>query len=281
MTKLGYYPGCSLEATAVEFGRSTEALMHALGVELVEIEDWNCCGASSGHATDRDLGIALPARVLALAGEQGLNEVVVPCVGCFKMLKQAQYQLGKDEKRRKRIEGILGKTFPPDVRVIHIPEVLARPEIIEKIRSGVKHPPEGKRFACYYGCVGFPPEIMEVPDPENPQWMELAVEASGGKPIDWPGKVECCGVSMALTLTEIVVERVERLHRWARLARADYFVTACPICQANLDMRQPRTDGGPIPSIYITELIGSALGIEGASKWLGKHIIPVPGIAES
>ncbi len=273
--KLGYYPGCSLEATAVEFGESTVALAEALGVDLVEIEDWNCCGASSGHTTDPDLGVALPARVVALAGEQGFEEVIVPCVGCFKMLKQAQYQLGRDPEKRKRIEGMLGKTFPETIRILHIPEFLARTEILEKIRAGVTSPPEGKRFVCYYGCVGFPTEIMEIPDHENPWWMDRVVEAAGGTAVDWPGKVECCGGSLSLTRADIVENLVGRLNRWAREAGADAFVTACPLCGANLDMRQTED---PLPVLYVTELVGKALGVDQAPKWMKRHLLSPAGI---
>jgi heterodisulfide reductase subunit B len=275
--KLGYYPGCSLEATGVEFGESTVAVAKALGFDLVEIEDWNCCGASSGHTTDPDLGVALPARVIALAAEQGFGEILVPCVGCYKMLRIAQRTLDGDPVRRVHIEGILGKRFPAGVKSSHVLEVLARPEVLERIRKGAVRPPSKRTFACYYGCVGFPPEDMGVPDHENPQWMDRIVRAAGGKTVDWPGKVECCGGNLSLTIAGVVVELVDRLAKWARAAGADTLVSACPLCQANLEMRQSASPA--MPSVYVTELVGAALGLPEAAGWFKRHLVAVEGLA--
>jgi heterodisulfide reductase subunit B len=281
--RLGYYPGCSLGATAVEFGESTVELAEALGIDLVEIQDWNCCGASSGHTTDPDLGVALPARVIALAAEQGFEEIAVPCVGCYKMLRIARKTLEEDPSRKGRIEALLGKKLPGESKISHILEVLTKPRVLEKIRAGVKHPPAGRRFACYYGCVGFPPDVMGIPDHENPQWMDQIVRTAGGVTVDWPGKVECCGGNLSLTRAEIVVELVDRLARWARAAGADAFVSACPLCQANLEMRQSGKEPA-LPSWYVTELVGAAMGLKGAPTWTARHLVSVgalPGAEKS
>ncbi len=271
--KLAYYPGCSLEASSREFGESVNAVLPAIGVELVEIEDWNCCGASSGHTTDELLGISLPARILGLAAGTGLD-LLVPCVGCFKVLKKAQHAL-TDPAILAKVEGIIGMRVPKGIRVLHISEIFGMEEVQAGIRRGLKRPLRGMTVLPYYGCVTLPPRIMGIGNPENPQGLDAALEAVGAAHPDWPGKIECCGASLSFSRLDIVVRLVDRIAKLARASGGTAIATACPLCHANLDMRQ--TSAPAVVPAYITEIIGFALGMDEYRTWFKRHLInPAP-----
>lgn len=272
--KLGYYPGCSLSATGKEFGESMTAVAPRLGLELVELDDWNCCGASSGHTTNELLGLSLPGRVLAIAGDLGLP-LLVPCVGCFKVLKNTQHKLLADPEKKKRVEDVIERGMDLEVEILHLVTVLALPEVLAALEKGVTRPLGGLRILPYYGCVTLPPRVMGIPSPENPQGLDAVLEVLGADHPDWPGKIECCGASLSFTRTDIVERLVDGIVRLAAAAGADALATACPLCQANLDMRQKGER--PMPSAYITELIGLALGMDEYRTWFRRHVLdPLP-----
>ncbi len=272
--KLAYYPGCSLEASAREFGESVSAVLPRIGVEIEEIEDWNCCGASSGHTTNELLGLSLPARIMALAAGKG-KPLLVPCVGCFKVLKKTQHILRNDPAKLARVEEIVGRKVPADLRIMHLVEVFEDADVISRIRSGAKRPFRGVRILPYYGCVTLPPAIMGISSPENPGGLDAALDAAGAEHPDWPGKIECCGASLSFSRVDVVERLVDRIAMLARASGAGIVATACPLCQANLDMRQ-KADPKIVP-VYITELIGFALGMDEYRTWFKRHVIdPAP-----
>lgn len=276
--KVAYYPGCSLEASAREFGESAGAVLPRIGVDLVEIEDWNCCGASSGHTTNELLGLSLPARVLALAGPLGLP-ILVPCVGCFKILKKTQHVLSADRSKLAAVEDIVGRRIPLDLRIMHLVEVFEDQGVIGKIRSGLRRPLRGMRILPYYGCVTLPPRVMGISSPENPQGLDSVLEALGAEHPDWPGKIECCGASLSFSRLDVVEQLVDRIAKLCRESGARILATACPLCQANLDMRQ-KTDPKVIP-VYITEIIGFAFGMEEYRTWFGRHVMDPAQVFEA
>lgn len=277
--KYAYYPGCTIGTTAVEFGLSTDAVCEALGLELVELEDWNCCGASSAHSLDHELALRLPARNVALAQKGGMD-VVVPCPACYQHVLQADRVLRENSEWRREMETLLGFTYTGRPRIRHLLEVLTEPEVLELIRQKVTRPLRGLRVASYYGCVLVrPPEFTGWDDPEHPTRMDRLMEVLGAEVVPWSYKVDCCGASLSLSRSEVVVSLSTRLAREAIEAGADVIACACGMCQINLDTRQAWEQ--KIPVLYFTELMGVALGLPQAKKWLGKHMVdPGPVLAK-
>lgn len=272
--KYFYYPGCSLESTAREFDLSARASAKALGLELHELPDWNCCGATSAHSINSPLAMALPARNLALAQKEGLD-LVVPCSACYSRLRKADHLLGNQPEARRRMEEAVGFSYSGSVKVLSLLEVLAA-------RPGLKHLPEagqsvkGLKVVCYYGCLlTRPPESGGFDRAENPVLMDNLIASLGIEVLPWSYKTECCGASLSLTSGPVVYKLVSVLLEAAAKAGADAIVTACPLCQSNLEMRRP--PGNTMPAFYFTELIGLALGLGDANGWLKKHLVdPAP-----
>ena len=273
--KYSYYPGCSLEATALEYNLSARVAAELLGVELVELEDWSCCGASSGHCINRELSLALPARNLALAEKAG-NDMAVACAACFLRFRQTNHDLRADPALLKQIGEIIGTPYQARTDVRHLVDIFARMVGLEEVARRVKKPLKGLKLACYYGCyLVRPPGVTEFDDPENPTIMDRLMEAAGAECLDWTHKVDCCGGSHLLARTDIVAKLVGDICQAATDAGADAIVAACPLCLANIDMRE--TAG--VPVFYFSELLALALGANTGQvkKWLKRHINdPVP-----
>ena len=270
--KYSYYPGCSLEATAKEYDDSIRDVAKILDVELVELEDWSCCGASSGHNTNYELSLALPARNLALAEKEGLD-LAVACAACFLRFKQTSHDLRANEELRQEIERIIGMPYRGKFEVRHIVDIFAREVGLEEIKRRVKKPLNGLKLAAYYGCyLVRPPEITQFDDAENPMLMDDLLNALGAETLDWSHKVECCGGSLLLSRPDIVIKLVGDICQAATDAGAVAVVTACPLCQANLDTRQPGPEYMPI--LNFSELLGLALGVDGktTNSWWKRHI---------
>ncbi len=271
--KYSYYPGCSLEATAKEYDESVREVAGMLDVELVELKDWNCCGASSGHCTNYELSLALPARNLALAEKEGMD-MAVACAACFLRFKQTNYDLRDNDDLRQQVEKAIGMPYKGSVEVRHLVDIFAREVGLDKIKERVKKPLEGLKLAAYYGCyLVRPPAVTQFDDPENPRLIDDLLIALGAETVDWSHKVECCGGNLLLARADVVVKLVGDICRSAMDAGASAIVTACPLCHANLDMRQP----GPemLPILHFSELMGVALGVSGRTSagWWKRHII--------
>ena len=269
--KYTYYPGCTAKTTSVEFGLSAETVCEALGVELLELEDWNCCGASSAHSLNHELSLSLPGRNVGLAQAAGLD-MVIPCPACYQNCLSADREFRQDEDWRRRMEALLDFQYNGQGRPRHLLEVLSRDLEMGAIQAQVGRPLEGLKVACYYGCVLVrPPEKTGWDDPEHPTTMDRLVEALGAETIDWSYKVDCCGASMTLSLSDVVVDLSSKIVEGAIEAGADCVAAACGICQINLDTRQAVEKKMPI--FYFTELMALALGLPGVEKWLGKHTV--------
>jgi len=274
-----YYPGCTSGTTAIEFGLSTDAVCEALDIELVELEDWNCCGASSAHSLDHELAYSLPARNVALAQKDGLD-IVAPCPACYQHVLTADLRLREDAAWRKEMEELLGFTYAGQGRTRHLLEIFSEPEVLEAIRQRTTRPLAGLRVVSYYGCVLVrPPEITGWDDPEHPLRMDEIVAALGAEPVDWSYKVDCCGASLALSRADVVIQLSTRLAEAALDARADVIACACGMCQINLDTRQAQKQ--KVPALYFTELMALAFDVPGVGKWFAKHgIDPRPVLRE-
>jgi len=269
--KVAYFPGCSLEATAKEYDDSFRAVCQILGVELEEVPDWSCCGASSAHTTNHLLSLALPARNLALVQEKGLN-LVAPCPGCFINFQHAYFELGEDGDLRKKLEAIIGMSYTGSVKLLTVLDV-CREVGLENIRAKVQRSLNGLKLANYHGCFARFPGVADVDDPENPRHLDELMNALGAESVDWSHKTECCGGNMVLARTDIVIKLVDDICQSARRSGAEAIVSMCPLCQANLDTRQAGKD--KLPIFYFSELMGLALGVEDkkVKSWWKRHIV--------
>lgn len=274
MTRYWYYPGCSLHSTALEYDLSTRAVCDALGIELVELEDWNCCGASSVHGLySHDTALALPARNVMLAQSEALD-MAVPCADCFYHSAAADARLRSDEGFRKEIEEVLGQSYRGGGRPRTLLDVLGCDVSWDDLTDRVTQPLEGLRPASYYGCLLVrPPELSgRWDDPEHPVIMDGLLAAVGAEPVKWSYTVECCGASLSIGRGELVGHLVGRIIEGAKEAGANCVATACPMCQANLDGRQGAQDA-PLPIFYVTELLGVALGASHTERWFKRHLV--------
>lgn len=271
MKKITYYPGCTLTTTAYEYGDSTITVLNKLGVQVEEIPDWNCCGAASAKSLDHRLSILIPARNLKNATTLE-GAIYVPCAGCYNNLMKAKRALEEGEQREE-IEKELGKfSFIPDVYPLmklflteEIRETLAK----NKLKSSIK-------VAAYYGCAFLrPEEVLQNEHPELPQSIDNIMRLIGIETVSWPLKSFCCGGDLSLADSDIVAKLSSKIITYAKEAGAEAIVTGCPLCQANLEMRQK--DGFPI--FYFTELLGIALGVD-KSLWWKKHLIDPTGLVK-
>jgi len=267
--KVSYYPGCALHGTALEYDESTRAVSQRLGVELGELPDWNCCGASSAHVTNESLARNLVARNLAIAEKQGMD-VVVPCAACYGRFKAAEKEIA---------EGDGSTALKWSFRVLSLLEFMGTSGLMEKIKALGKRPLTGLKVVCYYGCLLVrPPGVTGAKNHENPEEMDRLMELLGAESIPWSYKTDCCGGSLVLTRTDIVRRLTRKLFDKALEAGAEAIVVACPLCQSNLDSRQEEIsrEAGKryeLPILYFTEMIGLAMGHPDAHKWFKRHFV--------
>jgi heterodisulfide reductase subunit B2 len=277
--EFSYYPGCSLHATGLEYDLSTRAVFAALGVTLVEIEKWVCCGASSAHSDSGALAVNLPAINLALAQAANHGDLLAPCAACYNRSKAADHALRHDPAQRQAIEAAVGFQYNGAVHVKNPLEVVVSDIGLDTVKGKLRRTLAGLKVVSYYGCLLVrPPHIMQFDRPEHPVVMNHILQALGADVKEWSYAVDCCGGSGALPRVDIGKRLVTRLATAAREAGADALVTACPLCQMNLEMRQ--TQSPALPVFYFTELMGVALGLPETKTWWGKHLIaPAPLLA--
>jgi heterodisulfide reductase subunit B len=274
-----YYPGCSLHSTAEEYDRSFRKVCSGLEIDLEEVSNWICCGSSPVHATSHLLSIALPMHNLAIVEKGGRDEVVVPCAACFSRFKFAQYETAKDKDLSRKVSEVIGSECGGKVNVIHPLDILAGRGAVASSR--VVRDLSFIKAVCYYGCLlTRPPEVMQFDCCEYPMSMDNALRSIGIETLEWSYKTDCCGASLALTETGIVVKLVGDLLSEAKKVGANAVAVACPLCHANLDTRQAeaealRGEKLDIPIFYFTQLIGLALGFSEQDLGLDKHIVSV------
>ena len=268
--KLSFYPGCSLEGMAVDYARSIDAVFQALDIDLIEIDDWSCCGATAAHSLSEAMSVILPARNLYAAEQMGLD-IVSCCANCFNRLRFSQQMI---QKR------VLDIPWPVtgDLKVHDMTRFLAEPDMIKRIEKRVLKPLNGLKLVCYYGCqMVRPPRITGYTDYENPQTLDRISAATGAHVIDWSYKATCCGASIGIARKEIGDSLTNRLLDKARRAGAEAIVVSCPLCQSNLDIIQKDRLEMPIPIFYFTELLRLSFSERGNPKWFKMHFAnPVP-----
>lgn len=285
--KYAYYPGCSAESSARDQHSSSIAAASALGIELIEINGWSCCGATPAHQTDRLLAASLSAANLVLAKDMGLD-VVVNCAACYNRLKVANHEVLTHPEMREKIEDAIGREYDGSVKIRHLMEVLLEDMGLETLENELTRSLNGLKVAAYYGCLLVRPrEVTNFDDPENPQSIDNLITCMGGEALDWPHKVECCGNSLSLTTrSDMVVNFSDSIIDMARAAGAECIAVACPLCQVNLDLRQgdiKKQTGNNynMPVLYITQLLGLCLGLSHEKLGLEKLVVSPSTIVEA
>jgi heterodisulfide reductase subunit B2 len=274
--KVSYYPGCSLEHSAKDYEESIAAVAGLLDVQLEEVPDWNCCGATAAHSIDEHLALALPARNLVNAETKG-QDVVVPCALCFNRLKVAeQALLGQGA-------ATLGVDYQGTIKVWDLLDYLTQEPVLAQIKDKLRKPLGGLKTVCYYGCVvARPPKITGRRDYENPTNMDRLLKDLGADPYPWSYKTDCCGAGFTISRPDIIDTLVQKLYDRALEAGAECIVVSCQMCQANLDIPQERIGKKAgkkyyLPVLYFTELIGLALGHPDVKTWFSRHFVdPLP-----
>ncbi len=264
--KYAYYPGCSLHSTASDYAQSIAAVFNRLPIELEEIKDWTCCGASSAHVIDPWLPIIMPAKDIWQAQRMGLD-IIAPCAACYNRLRTVVHKIQGKEKLRQKVGQLLGEDYQANIRVRHISDVVVNEYGLEKIGSQLVKDLKGLPVVCYYGCLSARPQkIVAFDDPVDPQYLDRLVNTLGGKSLPWPLKTECCGGSFSISKKEIVLKLTYELLSWAKDQGAAAVVVDCPLCQFNLDSRQGEIEKKygqrfSLPIFYFTQLLGLCLGL--------------------
>ena len=286
MKKFAYFPGCSLDKMARSYHLSALETTRALGVELEELDDWNCCGATAYFNVDELLACTLCARNLAMA-EQTRLDLVTPCNGCYKNLYFARAHLQHDPDLAEHVNYALAEDnlrFTGSSAVRHLIEVFVHEVGLPAIRAKVTHPLAGLRVAPYYGCQMLRPR-KDHEDIERPRFFEDLLAATGAMAVDYPAKLRCCGGALIITNRDAALGMVRHLLESAVRAEAALIATACPLCQINLEcyQRQVNREFGTdfsIPVLYFTQLIGLALGMPPERLGIGSELVAaMPAIA--
>ncbi len=263
--KYGYFPGCALGSFAYDYHLSLMYATKALGMNLVEVKDWVCCGASSAYTTSHLLSIALPALNLSHAEKEGLDRLIAPGPACLSRLKTANLELKQNAGLKNNLREVFDDEYQGKVKVYHPLEVFVGTDV-DKIRDRIRKELRGLKVACFYGCLlTRPPKIAQFDNAEDPQSMDTLVRALGAETMDWSSKTKCCGAVMTLARSDMVLKLSNDILHDAKEAGVNAIAVACPLCQANLDGRQRQIEETynaryGIPVFYFTQLMGLAFG---------------------
>jgi heterodisulfide reductase subunit B len=277
MSKYVYYPGCSLEKMASEYDASFRNLCTHLGIQLEDVKGWFCCGAGMVGNISPRLGLAVPLKNLALAHASGLPQMVSPCSACYNQFKRAQHELQDNPALRAEMEDIVEYPLSQGVEVLHPLELLERElkDLPPKSPNGLAH----LRVACYYGCLlTRPPKVVNFDSCEDPQSMDRLLHRMGIATVDWSEKTYCCGAFYAMVNPQKVLELTRDILQAASTAGANAIAVACPVCQLNLDARQPEINQAfgtdfQLPVFYFTQLMAHALGVPGEGLGFWRHVV--------
>lgn len=281
-----YYPGCSLHASAKEYDESTQGLFKALKIGLKEVPDWLCCGATPAHNVDELLSLSLCAKNLELS-DKVEGDLAVACAACFSRLKTAQHKLEGNSEKRKQVEYALDAPLAIEKPVKHLLEILAKDFGLERLAESVKKPLADLKVACYYGCLlTRPADVPQLDCAEAPTIMERVITAVGAETIKWSHRLECCGANFTLSRPGVVINLSGEILASAARAGADCIMVACPLCHANLDIRQKEIEDASgvrynMPVLYMTQLLALAAGVSpGKLGFDSMMVSPLPLLKE-
>jgi len=279
LKKVAYYPGCALEGTGHAYNRSTKEVGKKLGLDLVELKDWNCCGAMEVKNIDPKIQTYLSARNLTIAEEMGFDKVMAPCNGCYHNLKKAEYDLAHDEKSvevNARLSQKAGhKTYEAGkVETIHALDWIKKAVGEEELARRVQNSLNGLKVANYYGCMytrprHIFPEKDKGPGSEStskPHFMDDLLAAAGAQNVEFPLKTACCGGAHSLSDSDTSTKLVLNILETAEACGAEVIATECPTCHTGLEMHQVRAEKvlgrkTNVKILYFTQLLGMALGL--------------------
>jgi len=283
--RYAYYPGCSLTRSARAYAESTAAIVGPLGIELVEVEDWNCCGATEYIAINKSAAYALVGRNLALATSiEDVETLTAPCSACYLNLKKVDRYMGEYPDLNQRTNTALaagGLSYEPGtLHVKHLLDVITEDIGVEVVAGSVSQPLAGIKLAPYYGCLIARPALDDEPahDTEQPHNLDDLLTALGADVVDYPVKTNCCGGHMAQISASTAYGLIGKLIGAAAKAGADAIVTICPMCQLNLDAYQTQVNRHlgtkyKMPILYFTQMIGLAMGMKPADLGFGQEIV--------
>ena len=288
--KYAYYPGCSGHGTSVEYEASTRAVCNALNMDLVEIEDWNCCGSTPAHSVSHELSGALAARNLLQAAKTGADCVISPCPSCSSNLKMARHRM-QNPAFKAKVDELLDAPTPANadggadlMETYSVLQAIVENVGVENIASRVTYPLEGIKVVTYYGCLlSRPAHVAKFDDPENPVSLDNIMKALGAEVLPFALKTECCGAAMGIPDVNIPGSLSGRILDTAKAVGAEAVVTACPLCHMNLDLRQrqaariSKKSFFGLPVFYYTQLIALAFGLPKSAMRLDKLAVnPYP-----
>lgn len=266
--RYSYYPGCTLKTKAKVYEDTTLQTAKALGLEIAEVEEWQCCGALYPLNTDEVFPLLSPVRSLAQAKAVTSEKLVTLCAGCYNVFKRTNKAVREDGELRRKVNGYLEEDYMGEVDVVHYLEVLKKDVGFDALAAKVKKKLEGKKVAPYYGCLLLKPrDEMEFDDVENPSIFEEFIQALGATAIDYPYKTECCGSYLSMANEEIASTAVGRILKSAYKSGAEVIIVACPLCKYNLEEYQNELQGVAgnaevkLPVYYFTELLAEALDV--------------------
>jgi len=275
-----YYPGCSLESSARAYDESMHYVFNTLGHGLKEIEDWNCCGATSYMTTKETISLVISARNLAIAEKSGLD-LVSPCSACYTILYKTNHIMKNNFIQREKVNQALrqdGLEYNLSINVRHPLEVLINDVGVDNITAKTSRSLKGLKIAPYYGCQIVRPD-RGLDDKDNPQMMDTLFEALGATNVYFPMKVYCCGGMLMTTYPDVGLELNKKILECAQINQADAIVTTCPLCQINLEAYQDKINKKygtdfKMPVLYFTQPLGLALGGSPQELGLNRALIP-------
>ncbi len=274
--KYGFFPGCSFKGAA-GYKESTEAVCSELDIELAEIKDWNCCGATSYWSTQDLKSYVLPARIMALAEKQGYPEIANICNACYSTLRKAGTKLDNDEELKVRVNSALneeGLEYTGNIKIRHFMEILVNDFDPDEIKKHVKKDLAEFVVAPYYGCQLNRP-WGDIDDTINPVLMDRLIESLGAKPLEnYSAKTECCGAAHMVAHKECCVILNKRIVQDAIEKGAETICTLCPLCQLNVDSSQSGNNLPNMPVIFFTQLMALAFGLDKNALMLNKLLTP-------
>jgi heterodisulfide reductase subunit B len=252
-----------------------------LDIELKEVKNWICCGASSAHLDSKLLFVSLSIKNLAEVEKEDLSEIVVPCIGCYSSFKRSVYEIERDSKLKNNVDKVIDYQFQNKVKILNPLEIFknSNNSIKEKMKNLVKKDLSKLKIACYYGCVlTRPPEVMKYDICEYPVSMDIILKDVGVNALDWSYKTECCGVSLNFTNPEIVLRLTNNIFENAHDVGADAIAVACPLCHINLDSRQDEVNkvynkNYDLPILYFTQILGLGFGCTVKQLGLDTHFV--------
>ena len=283
--KIAYYPGCTANSYAKYMDSTAKTVMQKLGIELVELDRWNCCGTFYGLADDNLYSQLAPIRNMIRTLENGFEELVTICSMCYNTLKRANLLFQSDDEKATRLNDFMyeEENYEGNVRVYHLIDILKERVKLETIREKISNPLKGLRIAPYYGCTLVRPKEVSIDEnPEKPTILSDLIFTLGGEAVEDPYMTECCGSYLTVKDKHLVADRTNKIVGSMTRREADIILVSCPLCQFNLDRRKKEArELNPslpeVPIVYFTQLMALAMGVDHKELGFQDHFVdPIP-----